>query len=390
MKRISAIFVCALVGAPALFSLGSKNQRRFVSGNIADKTEAVKEASEVEKVDLAKAALEFSTNYKEILGDDRELSALAVAGIFAIPNEYIEKCSPAEKNQLTDKFLELYSVFSDMTVKIAVLNKITTADLPRERFVTFLNTYVSASKVEDSEQQLLKSVLQTLGAIGNDETFRILFKAAAEKKWTPLVSDVETALSALALSSEKQLLEMIRAGNVTDSRRIFDIVVKNKENPQIFVAEIAENVLARSIYIMENATSMSEALIPLQLDSFNALRELKWTRASGTVVSYFNAAKTEYQNSLITEETFCDVIAGVIAIAPIASVQSLSAYLVALNKQMEEKSGMPSEAVVLALINSLGAVGDKNAFDALLGVTYFDYSDSVIAAARKALANLKW
>ena len=49
-----------------------------------------------------------------------------------------------------------------------------------------------------------------------------------------------------------------------------------------------------------------------------------------------------------------------------------------------------SENLVLAIIKSLGAIGDKNAFDALLGVTYFEYSDSVIAAARDALAKLKW
>lgn len=57
---------------------------------------------------------------------------------------------------------------------------------------------------------------------------------------------------------------------------------------------------------------------------------------------------------------------------------------------MEEKSSDVSENLVLAIIKSLGAIGDKNAFDALLGVTYFEYSDSVIAAARDALAKLKW
>ena len=57
---------------------------------------------------------------------------------------------------------------------------------------------------------------------------------------------------------------------------------------------------------------------------------------------------------------------------------------------MEDKSFSPAESVVLAIISALGTVGDKNAFDALLGVTYYEYSDSVIAAARDALAKLKW
>ena len=72
MKK-SFFILTVLFFTSYLFSMGSKNQRNFVKGNIIDKTEAVKAASEVEIVDLAKAAIEFSLNYKEILGDDSDL-----------------------------------------------------------------------------------------------------------------------------------------------------------------------------------------------------------------------------------------------------------------------------------------------------------------------------
>ena len=103
--------------------MGSKNQRNFVKGNIIDKTEAVKAASEVEIVDLAKAAIEFSLNYKEILGDDSDLSALAISGITALPVEYIENSNMTEKNLISEKLIGLYSVIEDENVKIADLNK---------------------------------------------------------------------------------------------------------------------------------------------------------------------------------------------------------------------------------------------------------------------------
>ena len=45
---------------------------------------------------------------------------------------------------------------------------------------------------------------------------------------------------------------------------------------------------------------------------------------------------------------------------------------------------------MLSLINSLGEMGDKAAFDSLLYATYLDYPEEVIAAAKNALAKLKW
>ena len=46
--------------------------------------------------------------------------------------------------------------------------------------------------------------------------------------------------------------------------------------------------------------------------------------------------------------------------------------------------------VVIAVINTLGAIGDKTAIDSLLDVTYLTYPESVLSAAQNALLELKW
>lgn len=373
-----------------LFSMGSKNQRNFVKGNIIDKTEAVKAASEVEIVDLAKAAIEFSLNYKEILGDDSDLSALAISGITALPVEYIENSNMTEKNLISEKLIGLYSVFEDENVKIAVLNKISSFKFSVENFIPVLNDFVKNSSVNEENVVLLKSVVNTLGSIGNNQSFIIMLGALSEKKWEPLFENLEKSLCMLAEPLEKEILDILRRGNIKDCRRLFDLIVKKSENSQIFKAEIAENVLLRTIYIYENSNSTGEDLISLQLECFDFLKKLKWTRASNTIVSYLKTARSEYDQKLLEEDKFCEIITGVSDVAPIGAIQPLATYLIFLNSKMEEKSSDVSENLVLAIIKSLGAIGDKNAFDALLGVTYFEYSDSVIAAARDALAKLKW
>lgn len=389
MKK-SFFILTVLFFTSYLFSMGSKNQRNFVKGNIIDKTEAVKAASEVEIVDLAKAAIEFSLNYKEILGDDSELSALAISGITALPVEYIENSNMTEKNLISEKLIGLYSVFEDENVKIAVLNKISSFKFSVENFIPLLNDFVKNSSVNEENLVLLKSVVNTLGSIGNNQSFIIMLGALSEKKWEPLFENLEKSLCMLAEPLEKEILDILRRGNVKDCRRLFDLIVKKSENSQIFKAEIAENVLLRTIYIYENSNSTGEDLISLQLECFNFLKKLKWTRASNTIVSYLKTARSEYDQKLLEEDKFCEIITGVSDVAPIGAIQPLATYLIFLNSKMEEKSSDVSENLVLAIIKSLGAIGDKNAFDALLGVTYFEYSDSVIAAARDALAKLKW
>lgn len=389
MKK-SFFILTVLFFTSYLFSMGSKNQRNFVKGNIIDKTEAVKAASEVEIVDLAKAAIEFSLNYKEILGDDSELSALAISGITALPVEYIESSNMTEKNLISEKLIGLYSVFEDENVKIAVLNKISSFKFSVENFIPVLNDFVKNSSVNEENLVLLKSVVNTLGSIGNNQSFIIMLGALSEKKWEPLFENLEKSLCMLAEPLEKEILDILRRGNIKDCRRLFDLIVKKSENSQIFKAEIAENVLLRTIYIYENSNSTGEDLISLQLESFDFLKKLKWTRASNTIVSYLKTARSEYDQKLLEEDKFCEIITGVSDVAPIGAIQPLATYLIFLNSKMEEKSSDVSENLVLAIIKSLGAIGDKNAFDALLGVTYFEYSDSVIAAARDALAKLKW
>lgn len=389
MKK-SFFILTVLFFTSYLFSMGSKNQRNFVKGNIIDKTEAVKAASEVEIVDLAKAAIEFSLNYKEILGDDSELSALAISGITALPVEYIENSNMTEKNLISEKLIGLYSVFEDENVKIAVLNKISSFKFSVENFIPVLNDFVKNSSVNEENVVLLKSVVNTLGSIGNNQSFIIMLGALSEKKWEPLFENLEKSLCMLAEPLEKEILDILRRGNIKDCRRLFDLIVKKSENSQIFKAEIAENVLLRTIYIYENSNSTGEDLISLQLESFDFLKKLKWTRASNTIVSYLKTARSEYDQKLLEEDKFCEIITGVSDVAPIGAIQPLATYLIFLNSKMEEKSSDVSENLVLAIIKSLGAIGDKNAFDALLGVTYFEYSDSVIAAARDALAKLKW
>ena len=121
----------------------------------------------------------------------------------------------------------------------------------------------------------------------------------------------------------------------------------------------------------------------------NILNKNKWTRASNSVLSFFSASQKDFTNGLVTEEQFVTLINSLVNISPLDAVTPLISYLEELNGRTENGSYVASD-IALAVINTLGAIGDKAAFDSLLAVTYLNYEESVLTAAREALSGLRW
>lgn len=390
MKKSILFLILSIFFVKNIFSENTENIKNFVKGNLSEKTSAVKAATKDDVEELSRRAIDFSIENKEILGDDRELAALAVSGILAVPSDSVDAMEETEKEKVSDNLLNLYNLFNDETVKIAVLNKISKLNISTEKFKESLNSYLANCNPESENKSILISSIQTIGEIGDSNSFNILLGNIQKNEWQNYQNETEKALGNLCVKAEKELIEIIGKGNVAECRKIFEFVLKNQKNNQIFCAKISESVLARTIYIYENSGSADEEIISLQIDSFCVLRDLKWTRAAATTIKFFDIAVKEFENSQMSEKYFCMVIEGIAETSPIESVSRLASYLSKQNKAMENENSKVSEPVVLSLIKTLGAIGDKNAFDSLLAVTYYNYSDTVIAEAREALAKLKW
>lgn len=374
-----------------IFAEGTENKKKFIKGNLSEKTAIVKQAPVNEVVELATDAIDFAINNKEILGDDKELAVLAVVGITMLPQSYFESIDDVKKAEMNNKFLTLFNNFKDDVVRIAVLNKLSNVNIPAEEFTITLNEIMLGDDIISANKNFVKTVINTLGIIGDSNSFDILYNLLNNNTWSYYVNDIENALGPIAQKSSKNVIDLIKKGSISDCRRIFDLIQKNEKNSQFFKAEVAENVLAQTIYIVGTTSFDDKELVSLQLDSIRVLTKYKWTRAARTMVAFFDIAVSEYEAKQMSHTEFIEVIKGVSVIVPIDAVSICSNCLVGMNKKKESgKFSESDEKVVLALISALGAIGDKAAFDSLLAVTYYNYSDNVITAARNALARLKW
>jgi hypothetical protein len=391
MKKSIAFVLLIMVSCLYAESASDSSRIKFIKGNIGDKTAAVRESSGKEAAELANAAIDFAIANKTVLGDDRDLDGLAVAAVLAFPADRIAAYDENTKNALVLKFSQLFTQFSGDTVRIAVLNKVAALHeiLSVDSFASMLNDFLQNTDGSTPDNGVVKAVINTLGTIGGSESFTAVYTCLSQKKWPQYENDMNNTLALLADKSLPQIIGIIQDGNTKTIRSLFDLLMQNQQTSASFKAGIAENVLTETIYIADNSSSVTKDTVSLQLNAMRIISQLKWTRSASVIISFFDLAKREYAAGVMTDDEFAEVVNGTANVAPIDGSSILTAYLTELNKQAEDGTKV-SDTVVLAVVNALGAIGDKTSFDSLLYVTYVNYPENVIAAARDALARLKW
>ena len=377
MKKQIALLITGLTLLSSVF--GQEYKKQFIKGNITDKTNAVREASGQEGIWLSQKAIDFVLENNEITGTDRDMDGLAVAAVLSLPNDYVSALSETEKNQVMNKFIELFEKFNrSNTVQIAVQSKVLALKdhMNTDSFTDVLNKFLQSSSVLSSDSSLLKSVISSLGFIGNNISFSILYNNLNDKRYSAYTTEIEQTIQKLIPVSMNEVLAIVHSKDSANTQRIFNLV-KQANITTNNLCEIAENVLNDS------------PLISLKFEALEILNKNKWTRASNSVLLFFANAQKDFQNQLITEDQFVTLINSLVNISPLDAVNPLIKYLGELNQQLEYNNTV-AQKVVLAVINSLGAIGDKSAFDSLLSVTYLNYPEPVLSAARQALAGLRW
>lgn len=389
MKRFFTTLIIICISLPLCFS--QELQKKFVKGNISDKTTAVREGTGEEGLWLSNHAIDFIIDNAKLMEGDRDFEALAVAAILSLPNAYGSGKTESEKNAIAQKFLTIYNDFEkSSTVQIAVLSKylVLRNYLPCDPLTQRLNTFMASPESSYADPSLLKTVINTLSFIGNNESFSILYKCYTDSHYGNFKEEIEDTLLSLIPVSMNEIIAIIHTKDIKQVSRIYGLITRNNNISLNFISEIAENLLNETILIAGNSMNKNE-IITVQLGSLKILNDNKCTRASASVLSFFNTAKKEFNEGYITEDQFIEVISSTGNLAPIDSVTYLISYLEELN-HMVEKEREVSYPVVIAVIDTLGAIGDKTAFDSLLAVTYIEYPESVLSSARNALAGLKW
>lgn len=385
MKRILTV-ICAFLLISTLSAQQNvryDNLRKvFVSGTITDKTEVMeKAASEPGAESLIFDGLLFADTYADLLGNEQSMKALAAS---AVVNA--DLCDSAETLTLV---MSIFQKYPDQSVRQACLNYLLKSKRAVDKVVTPVESYARELLDEGVlEEELMLSCIAVLNKLHSNSTFRVFFDYASSGFVTEEIqSKAHEAMNSLSDVYRINMLSIISDSSVPKKLSALKMVLLNETTSDVLRAEAAETALSTSI--IHVGDTFDASLTDLQMVALEELRRLSWTRAANLVANYFTVAKGEFEAGIMPPGQFIEVIEAVQELAVVKAGSLFTDYLNACNTNVENGLSC-SVPVVLAVINSLGALGDKVSFDALLYVSYVPYPDEVVIASREALARLKW
>jgi len=394
MLKKSALLFLILVHTFHVFSQSSdpvvlSYQRNFIRAGISTKYELLNDASLITSVNMTPLfidALAFVKNSWILLGTDSQLMDLAsIAAAKSAQNRDVS---------ILPVLRDVFVTITEPRVRTASLNAFAVLFGGRKEDTAFLNEwFVEQLRKGPSDPafdaKTLAVCAQTLGKIGDASSFAVLFEAAVSARDSLLAQASAAALNALQDGYTEQILAKMDGKRLQDTYPAFSFAMRKEGLPAADRGRIAAQAFALAVEEKGETGSDREQLAALAGEALAELTALKWAQASPVVVKYFYLRQGDYKNDRSNVDALVPVVRCMGAMGTTESAQALSIFLGLLNSDTEQKKNY-NEQLMLAVIQALGDLGDKSAFDYLLYVGYLDYPETVKKASRDALARLEW
>ncbi len=395
MRRICslsmAILVIGLSGATAQDStaLIDTYKRNFVRSSLGTKLELLQDAAAYEGVDMGPlydTALQFILGNASLLTTDSLLRDMSILSVNMI-RKY--KYAPAAEN-----LWNLFEVYKENLVRVPVLQTLAEVAVGNKTILTELNSFldvqISLFKAGTRiDQSVLDASIYALGRLGDASSFPYLFAA-----YTASVSKTVTDRAGVAMSTLKGdyaslLADVIKSHPPAEKLAALEAGLRGEALVAEKRAALAEVALAVGVPYMSASPADQAFIIALRASAARELTTREWQKASPLAVKHFYDFQLQFNRGQVSKSNFLEAIALLGAMGTNEAAQALALYLQIINTETEQGKSF-DEQISLAVVNNLGRLGDKAAFDYLLYMGYLQYPDSVKKAARDALQKLRW
>jgi HEAT repeat protein len=392
VDRKNALIWGLLLLAPALGaqeSILDSYQRNFIRAGLSTKAGILRDAATDDRSAefigrLYEFALDFSLRNAEILRDDPDMIALTALA-----------CRGAGDSGYTasvDALWKIFLAYRDSLTRPEALGALARLGKGNVQVVENLNQYLANQNNlyrsgMSPDYPTLSACISALGVLGDPASFPVLFSALIAGYPGGVSREAARALGSIQGDYRQYLIDVIRGNPPAEKAAAFQAGIGNEGFGAAERGQLAEAALEAGLSL---AGGEEDAVVSgLRYAAAAVLTELRWTHASPLVIRHFYQVQADYQNGRVPRERLLEAVNCLGAMGSSDAAQALALQLGFLNSQTE-RSGEFDEALTLAVVNALGAIGDKSAFDYLLYISYLSYPEPVQAAAREALTRLKW
>ena len=383
------IFFTLIFLVPNAFAQNSDPSpyKEFVAASLHDKAVILENAPENTSQKFYEMSLSFVYDNKVLIEDLPDYYILLLATI--------GKLDANGSDGIDELLLKIYKDFDDYSVRLAVLDAFSRINIKSPAIYDFVMEIVTSEleKNENISVDIFVSCLDALGNIKNPDCCDLLFSILKEGLTQEIIDADKNALYNLMDGFYVTASYIVRSGSFEDKLLVLNLITENPKKDKKSCAEIAEILLSESIILDEGTQEKSQFTkeqIDLQYDSFICLQDAKWTKATDLVLKYFEVACYEYENKLLDLDRFCNIIKALKDFPTRNTCKVLTEFLASQYKHTVETGKFEAE-ILVSVINTLGELGDNEAFDTILYVmSWKDYPHEISQASNEALKKLRW
>ena len=255
------------------------------------------------------------------------------------------------------------------------------------RYVDSQNAFFAAGKTPD--MAVVAACFKALGVLGDSSSFPVLFSSMNLGYPDKVAVIAKDALLSIKGDFKEMILGVIKGRPLPEKKLALQMAMDSDKLTDEQKAQVAELALDIGLHSGAPDAAGKGVLRDIRFQAAAVLGARKWSDATGLLIEHLDMSIGEFDKGLVDRNHLLDSIGNVGAMNTHDAAVRLTQFLVLINSYTE-KGKSYDDAVVFAVLQNLGALADKVAFDDLMYTQYLNYSTGVKKAARAALDKLKW
>ena len=363
--------------------------RNFAIASLDVKMQIIQDAGNsghAEMGPLYRQAIDYVLDNFALIDTDQRFRQLAILAI-----DQMEAAGYAEGRYSVWK---LFDTDGETGLRISCLNALGTLAQGDEEIIKYLNVWLrqqntvfQTGKVPDV--YVISAAVRALAELGDKSSFPVLFNTMTIGYTDDISRSAREGLFRLGGELKENMIGILKESTLEEKKLALQMVVETDRLDENAKAEIAQFAMDVGLHTAVVDNPSRQIARDIRYIAAQALTERKWSAATDLAIEHFDTVLMEYDRGLTDKRRVVEAIECLGAMGTHEAAVRLTQYLVLLNAYTERRQEFDN-IIVLAVVENLGILGDKTAFDDLLYAQYLSYSSEVKNAAREALDSLNW
>jgi len=255
------------------------------------------------------------------------------------------------------------------------------------RYIDAQDTLFASGKVPDNA--VIAACFQAMGKLGDVSSFPVLFSAMNAGYSDAVATLAKNALLSIKGDFAGMLTGVIKDRPLSEKKQALQMALDSDKLTDDQKSQISEFALDISLHSSAADAASKGLLRDMRYQSAASIGARKYVHATSFMIEHLDMTIGEFDKGLVDRNHLLDAISNLGAMSSHEAAVRLTQYLVLINSYTE-KGKAYDDQIVYAVLQNLGALADKVAFDDLMYTQYLTYSAGVKKAARAALDKLKW